>query len=135
MIQEIIKQLGGKIPDIKAWLERNKVDSKEIANLFTTIFGTETLKAAWNYREVETDKYTFKELLQWAKDNIQEGKHNGVAVVREKADGKIILSAMFLGKNDEPLSSLGEPYLHVKTQSIDSDLEENFGDKDMIVLQ
>ncbi|MWV61577.1 hypothetical protein DCO58_08820 [Helicobacter saguini] len=93
----------------------------------------EIFKAAWNYQAIKKDSYTFKELLEWAKNNAKNNE--SVAVMRESKDSKIIIKAMLLDSNNTPLNALDMPYLCVETKNLDSDLLQHFGDKNILILK
>ncbi len=97
--------------------------------------GTKAVLAAWGYTEIECQQYTFKELMKWIQDNFNQNKHSAASVTKEMQDGKIILKCCFLNKNKEPLAEIGDLFLKVKTDSICDDLKNNFGNKDMIIIE
>lgn len=95
----------------------------------------ETLQMAWNYTEVKCERYSFKEALDWIKSNMNEEKHSGATITKEVIGNKILLKCCFLDSNKQPLSKVGDLYLAVETNSICKDLEDSFGDKNMIVVE
>lgn len=96
----------------------------------------ETLAVAWNYTEIEQLNYTFKEAVAWIKEHFDPKLHAGATITKEVAqDGTITLSCCLTNKENEPLTRAGDPFLQVRTKEICQDLKDNFGDKDMIIIQ
>ncbi|EMZ38431.1 hypothetical protein LS77_005205 [Helicobacter bilis] len=103
---------------------------------FVASFNEKTLAAAYNYYKVENVKtYTFKEALEWIQDKLDKDKHGGATITRETQDNKIILKCCFLDTNKKPLAKFGDLFLNVSTDSICQDFKDNFGDKNMIVIE
>lgn len=121
---------------LKAFEEWAKNFKPEEIFAFLRNTNLETLKAAWNYKEENVAKISFKELIAWVQDNIKQDKHGGVVILKEKGKQRALsLKVMLLDKAEKPLSNLGDPYLVVETDAMDEDLINNFGDKDMVILK
>ena len=97
----------------------------------------EALMEALNYREIEEQpSYTFKEAVAWIKEHFDPKLHAGATITKKVAqDGTITLSCCLTNKENEPLTRAGDPFLQVRTKEICQDLKDNFGDKDMIIIQ
>ncbi|WP_104637669.1 hypothetical protein [Helicobacter felis] len=120
-IIRMIKELGHSLADVKEAFKQLSLD---------------TFWQAWNYTEVKQDKYSFKELLTWVKDHLNQNLHSGASITKEERVGVgIILSCCFMDKHNKPMTSPKDPFLRVFTKQLDEDLVKNFGDKDMIVLR
>ncbi|MWV61529.1 hypothetical protein DCO58_09075 [Helicobacter saguini] len=116
--------------EFRKWCEQKGLDMNGLLELYKAI------QLSWGFKEENVSQYTFKELLGYLQAHAKEDKHNGAAVIKEHdSSGKIILKVMLLDKNDEPIKALGSTYLVVYANSLDSDLESRFGDKDMIVIK
>ncbi|WP_120944656.1 hypothetical protein [Helicobacter labacensis] len=119
-IIRMIKGLGHSLADVKEAFKQLSLD---------------TFWQAWNYTEVEQDTYSFKELLSWVKEHLNQNLHSGASITREEKVGVgIILSCCFMDKRNTPMTSLKDPFLRVIAKKLDEDLTKNFGDKNMIVL-
>lgn len=96
----------------------------------------EALMEALNYTEIEQLNYTFKEAVAWIKEHFDPKLHAGATITKKVAqDGTITLSCCLTNKENEPLTRAGDPFLQVRTKEICQDLKDNFGDKDMIIIQ
>lgn len=96
----------------------------------------EALMEALNYTEIEQPSYTFKEAVAWIKEHFDPKLHAGATITKKVAqDGTITLSCCLTNKENEPLTRAGDPFLQVRTKEICQDLKDNFGDKDMIIIQ
>ena len=127
---EIFKKIG----DV---LREKGIGIEEMLS-FVALLNEKTLGAAWNYTEVKVESgktYTFKEALTWIQDHLDENKHSGATITRETQDNKIVLKCCFLDTNKKPLAKFGDLFLKVSTDSICQDFKDNFGDKDMIVIE
>lgn len=94
----------------------------------------ENIKILWNYSEKNTKEYSFNELLSWAKDNIPSNVKK-VCVFKESALDKYIkLHICYLDEDDNPVLNGDFPHQVVNALTLDEDLTEKFGNKNMLVL-
>ncbi|WP_104708363.1 hypothetical protein [Helicobacter ailurogastricus] len=126
LVEEIKKALVKLMKEMGCSLANVKEAFKQIS--------LDTLLQAWNYTEVNQDKYSFKELLNWVKQHLKPNFHSGASITKEEKAGVIILSCCLMDKNNMPMTSPKDPFLRVITKELDEDLKKNFGDKNVIVL-
>lgn len=115
---------------------------KEIGNKYISLLSEDIeglVKIAMNYEEKNTEEYNLEDAVKWFKYNMS-ALHNpgskGCILKSEDDKNEIIeLHHCFLNKNNKPLINNNSPHLLVKTLSLDPDLLNQFGDKNMILLQ
>ena len=96
-------------------------------------------KLARNYQGLKKDKYTFKEMVEWFRENKPEGKYIG-AVLRskektEKGEEIYKLYLLFLDEETEDLCMENCPLMIVKTFYLDPELNDLFGNNDLLILK
>lgn len=84
---------------------------------------------------LECKIYSFKEALAWIKEHLDPKRHGAASITKEMEGDKIVLKLCFLDHDRKPLLKEGDWFLKVKTDEICQDLKNNFGDKDMIIVQ
>jgi len=126
---------------IKSFFENINIDYKDIIGKIDKELGEkgselneETIKMFWNYSEKNTKEYSFKELLEWAKSNIPQGIKKVCVYKMQNENNRIQLHMVYLDSEDKPLLTGDYPHQLINTLSLDSELNEKFGDKNMIVL-
>lgn len=136
-VDDIFDQIG---KFIKGKAAENDIDFDELAKEFQEKFGDfkNFLKFIWNCDEKTTETLTFKDCVAWIKPKISAEIHSGAVVYKTaKNDGaqKLDVKISLLDKNGNPLSDSKSPFLIVHCNSVDADLKNAFGDKDMIILK
>lgn len=131
MFEEVFNKNPEDIIETIVAILKKKGESEEDIRLFTNALNGYLMG---DYKELEVEHYTFKELLAWLKDKFDENKHSFASITKTLQDDKIVLKSCFLDKNKEALI-MGEPYLKVTTNSICEDFINNFDGKEMIIIE
>ncbi len=136
-VDDIFDQIG---KFIKGKAAENDIDFDELSQKFQEKFGDfkKFLEFAWNCEERTTEILTFQDCVGWIKPKISAEIHSGAVVYKTaKNDGgqKLDVKISLLDKNGNPLPDSKSPFLIVHCNSIDADLKNAFGDKNMIILR
>jgi len=138
MVNEIPQIVKNLMQDMLTNIDINHKDimkniTQELINKGSEL-DLETLKMFWNYSEQNTKQYSFKELLIWVKSNIPLNIKKACVYKIVKENNRIQLHIVYLNENDEAVVNGDFPHKVVNTLSLDSELNEKFGNKNMIVL-
>lgn len=114
-------------------LEEQAGSRLEIEEIITNI------KWAWHYEERYTRDYSLNDALTWFKENTPKGV-TAAALYREtRSDGRHLgacrLHHCFVTADNQPILDGSAPVRLVTAETLDSRLEQTFGQHDLIVLR
>ena len=125
-IQEQFENIRSKLPEK---FEQINEGIKQFGGINNVI------KYCWVLEERKTNLFTFEQLLEWSKKNLDSTKHSAVCLyVIKKANPKEF-HVCFLDKNNQPLLKGTDKHLIVYADDIDNDLADLLGTKDMLLLK
>lgn len=135
-LYEIVKQRAKEVgKDVFEFL-------KQIQSAIDDVGGFKGfVKWTSNMDEKQCECFSFADALAWVKPRLKESVHGGAIIYKMKIDpekyaGKnLMIKISFMDKKEKVIEDTDSPYLIVECNSIDNELLNCFGDKDMIVLQ
>lgn len=83
------------------------------------------------------DRLTLSDIIKWGKDNLPSGPGISMAVTKEENNKKnypIKVSVAFVDENQEVICNDAKGAI-MYCSSVDENLQETFGDEDIIILQ
>jgi hypothetical protein len=97
----------------------------------------EYFKMAWNYEEKSCNEYSFAEAVSWFKNNSPKGMTGIKASLRKKKNdnGIIAVHHFFVSNDNEPLLNGAYPYRVVNTLTLDTDLLNQFDNKNLLIIK
>lgn len=91
---------------------------------------------AWNLEERHVEQMTLESVIEWTKENFNPKIHSaGCLYVKRQMLGEIQGHVCFLGKNEEPMLDGNENHLIIYSRKMDMSLNEQLGNKNMLILR
>lgn len=137
LLEELLKELL-KIVKIKAGESAEEV-LNIIKNRLLEIISLENIKKAWNLKEIKTEELSLEQCISLVKKEFNQKLYSSACILKKDADRnskyEFEIHICFLDKNDEPMLNGNTLHWIVYTNKLDSNLLNQFSDKDMILLQ
>lgn len=137
LLEELLKELL-KIVKIKAGESAEEVLNL-IKNNLLDIISVENIKQAWNLKEIKTEELSLEQCISLVKKEFNQKLYSSACILKKDANRnskyKFEMHICFLDKNDEPMLNGNTLHWIVYTNKLDSNLLNQFSDKDMILLQ
>lgn len=137
LLEELLKELL-KIVKIKAGESAEEV-LNIIKNRLLEIISLENIKKAWNLKEMEIEELSLEQCISLVKKEFNQKLYSSACILRKDVDRnskyRFEIHICFLDKNNEPMLNGNTLHWIVYTNKLDSNLLNQFSDKDMILLQ
>lgn len=137
LLEELLKELLGVLK-IKAGESAEEVLNL-IKNHLLDIISVENIKQAWNLKEIKTEELYLEQCISLVKKEFNQKLYSSACILKKDADRnskyKFEIHICFLDKNDEPMLNGNTLHWIVYTNKLDSNLLNQFSDKDMILLK
>lgn len=137
LLEELLKELLGVLK-IKAGESAEEVLNL-IKNHLLDIISVENIKQAWNLKEIKTEDLSLEQCISLVKKEFNQKLYSSACILKKDADRnskyKFEIHICFLDKNDEPMLNGNTLHWIVYTNKLDSNLLNQFSDKDMILLK
>lgn len=137
LLEELLKELL-KIVKIKAGESAEEVLNL-IKNNLLDIISVENIKQAWNLKEIKTEELSLEQCISLVKKEFNQKLYSSACILKKDANRnskyKFEMHICFLDKNDEPMLNGNTLHWIVYTNKLDSNLLNQFSDKDMILLK
>lgn len=137
LLEELLKELLGVVK-IKAGESAEEV-LNIIKNRLLEVISLENIKKAWNLKEIEIEELSLEQCISLVKKEFNQKLYSSACILKKDADRnskyRFEIHICFLDKNDEPMLNGNTLHWIVYTNKLDSNLLNQFNDKDMILLQ
>lgn len=113
---------------------KKKIDNISADDIFST------LKIAWNLEELEMDTLSLEKCILFVKKEFKPELYSSACILDKKnvdrrSKYRFEIHICFLDKKNEPILNGNAKHWIIHTNTLDKDLLNQFGNKDMIILK
>lgn len=145
LLEELLKELLGVVK-IKAGETAKDIFNKLQSDIKSKVENTSTddilsfIKLAWNLEEIQIEELSLEKCISLVKKEFNQKLYSSACILDKKdvdrnSKYRFEIHICFLDKNNEPMLKGNAKHWIIYANSLDKDLLNQFGDKDMVILK